>query len=577
MLSKMAQPNNVGGGAGSGSGRRLPLSLSGGSQVSRLQQSSTGSNGRSNSPQNGNNKKITESLIPLKKATQQRSSSTSSSASSSSASAKEDDKKSQNGATKSTNGKEKPPQNGSSAASKEQKEHKPKDKAPEKNEKETVVAEKAPEKNEKETVVAEKQQEVVVAHKECAEQKESQSESKKEATNEAATATAQPDADIILVDDDVVVVEPSTPSKDRKSTRKAASQQKSPASKVTPSSSPVSKVTPLSSPVSKAAPSSSPAQKKQAEVKDVLPPPAPQEDVEMETLTADASPIRSASGNLNAVPTATSTPGRSLFGFRGSNKQSTEVELATQTSSSPAGTPARTFAQISGRRSIRPINTLTPSKVGSYRCTTSDLDTSSCTNASMNATVGSEIPNSSSFSFSFFGRGRKRERTPPAVSGSQSTNDLAQDVEMSPPKRARFEMFSLRNLASPFSLLSSKFSKATIATPTRLRLEQTPPGDDDGEVQNVSHIVVEEDNQLNSSSVSVPEAQDAEQANKDLTVGQEAGVETPKKGGSPVKEIPAEKDVTEGVDVAEKSADGENIPPQEAVAEVEPRSRCSIM
>ncbi|KAH8362332.1 hypothetical protein KR200_012209 [Drosophila serrata] len=548
MLSKMAQPNNVGGGAGSGSGRRLPLSLSGGSQVSRLQQSSTGSNGRSNSPQNGNNKKITESLIPLKKTTQQRSSSTSSSASS--ASVKEEDKKSQNGATKSTNGKEKPPQNGSSVASKDQKEQKSKD--------------KASEKKEKEIVVAEKQQEVVVVNKESVEQKETPSEAKKEATTEAASATAQQAPEVVL--DDNVVVEPTTPSKDRKSTRKAG-QQKSPVTKVTPSSSPASKVTP----------SSSPAQVKKAEVKEVLPPPEPQEDVEMEPLTVDASPIRSASGNLNALPAATSTPGRSLFGFRSTSKQSTEVELATQTSSSPAGTPARSFAQITGRRSIRPINTLTPSKVGSYRCTTSDLDTSSCTNASMNATVGSEIPNSSSFSFSFFGRGRKRERTPPAVSGSQSTNDLAQDVEMSPPKRARFEMFSLRNLASPFSLLSSKFSKATITTPTRLRLEQTPPGDDDGEVQNVSHIVVEEDNQLNSSSVSVPEAQDAEQANKDLTVGQEAGLETPKKGGSPVKEIPAEKDVAEGVDIAEQSADGENIPPQEAVAEVEARSRCSIM
>ncbi|KAH8288418.1 hypothetical protein KR054_002554 [Drosophila jambulina] len=554
MLSKMAQPNNVGGGsgAGSGSGRRIPLSLSGGSQVSRLQQSSTGSNGRSNSPQNGNNKKITESFIPLKKTTQPRSSSTSSS---SSTSAKEEDKKSQNGATKPTNGKEKPPQNGSSAANKDQKEPK-----------EQKAKDKVTEK--KEVVVIEKQQEVVVENKdkEVVEQKEGQSESKKEATTEAVTATAQPAPDVIVLDDDGVAPEPTTPAKDRKSTRKAASQQKSPVSKTTPSSSPVSKVTS----------SSSPAQKKQAEVKEVSPP-APQEDVEMEPLTVDASPIRNAIGNINALPAATSTPGRNLFGFRSSSKQSTEVELATQTSSSPAGTPARTFAQISGRRSIRPINTLTPSKVGSYRCTTSDLDTSSCTNASMNATVGSEIPNSSSFSFSFFGRGRKRERTPPAVSGSQSTNDLAQDVEMSPPKRARFEMFSFRNLASPFSLLSSKFSKATIATPTRLRLEQTPPGDDDGEVQNVSHIVVEEDNQLNSSSVSVPEAQEAEQANKDLTVGQEAGLETPKKGGSPVKEIPAEKDVPEGTDITEQSADGENIPPQEPVAEVEARSRCSIM
>ncbi|XP_017047143.1 myb-like protein X [Drosophila ficusphila] len=550
MLSKMASNASGGGGgsAGSGPGRRLPLSLSGGTTVSRLQ--STGSNGRSNSPQNGSNKKITDSFGVAKKPGQQRSSSTSSSSSTNS---------SQNGVNKSTNGKEKP-QNGSS---KDQKEHKSKDKVPEKKEKELDLEKKdkevAADKKDKEVEAEKKEKEVdnkdneVVTEKKDKEEvatkvsasdsKETQEQTKREAVDDVAIPSAKP-APAAVVSENVVEVIPEqiTPSKERKSTRSLGSQQKSPTSKQS---------------------SASPAQKKQTE--------APQEDVDMEPLQVDASPIRSVIGNLNAQPAATSTPGRNLFGFRSSSKQSTEVELAAQTSSSPAGTPARTFAQISGRRSIRPIESLTPSKVGTYRCGNSDLDTSNCTNASMNATVGSEIPNSSSFSFSFFGRGRKRERTPPPLSASQSTNDLGQDVEMSPPKRARFDLFSL-NLASPFSLLRSRFSKATISSPTRLQLEP-----------NVSGV---EEQQVHSSSDSGPEeiVVEEEQPSKDVTVGQEAGLETPKKAGSPAKEIPAEKGVegqdADGQDVDDTPADGENIPPvveADNAVDADTRSRCSIM
>lgn len=541
MLSKMAS-NTTGGGAGSGgtgSGRRLPLSLSGGTSVSRLQQSS-GSNGRSNSPQNGN-RKITESFVPVKRTTQIRTSSTSSSSSGGA---------SQNGVGKSSNGKEKP-QNGNSSS----KDQKSKDKVPEKKEKEVEV-----EKKDKEVAAENKDQDKaenkeVVAQMEVlevpSEKKEHQEETKKEATTaEISSPATQPD---VVVLDDVIDITPeiSTPSKDRKSTRKSGSQQKSPISKSIAASPSQSKET-------EAVPSTCAGSL------------TPQEDVDMEPLQVDASPIRSVHGNLNALPAATSTPGRSLFSFRGSSKQSTEVDLAAQTSGSPAGTPARTFAQISGRRSIRTINSLTPSKVGTYRSGNSDLDTSNCTNASMNATVGSEIPNSSSFSFSFFGRGRKRDRTPPPLSASQSTNDLGQDVEMSPPKRARFDLFSL-NLASPFSMLRSRFSKTTISSPARLRLDLNGSG--------------VEEQQAHTSSSSVPEEVEVEeeQPTEDVTVGQEAGLETPKKGGSPNKEIPAEKDVegknADGKDVDETS-DGENIPPAIEVGDeagAEAKSRCSIM
>ncbi|XP_022212683.2 polycystic kidney disease protein 1-like 3 [Drosophila obscura] len=542
MLSKMAQPNNASGGGGtgggvvaSGSGRRLPLSLNAGAAVSRSQQGG-------GSPQNGGKK--TEAFgagpyVSLKKSSGQRSGSASSPSASASSgfTAKEDEKKSINGVSKSTNGKDKTPQNGNSA-----KDQKPKEKV-------EKVAEKRDNKDDQEStnVTSEKEAKKAVATSPIV----------KEKIAEIDLTVAEPD--VVVVKDSPVKV-PTTPTGERKSLRKAAaSQQKSPTSKQ----------------------SSSPATKKQTETEAAAPEPVqespatPQEDVEMEPLTMDASPIRSVTSavdHLNAQPAATSTPGRRLFGFGGSSKPpSNEVNLVAAQSSSPA--PARTFAQISGRRSIRNTASLTPSKVGSYRCTTNDLDTSTSTNYSMNATVGSEIPNSSSFSFSFFGRGRKRERTPPQqLLGSKSTTDLPQDMETSPPKRARFDLFSL-SLASPFSLLRSRFSKTTISSPQRLRLDQpTADGDENGKVQDVQCIAVEMDQQqLNISSGSAEE-----QDQKEVTVGQEAGLETPKKAGSPVKEI-NDKEINDG----NAEADGENISPVAEepveVSEVENRSRCSIM
>ncbi|KAM8704871.1 hypothetical protein ACLKA7_009346 [Drosophila subpalustris] len=541
----MAQSNNVGGGGGgpAAGGRRVPLSLSsnsgssGSSAVSRLQQAAAGSNGRSNSPQNSSNaNKKNEQLmgngpfVALKKAStsQQRSSAASSSTS------KDEEKKAQNGVSKSSNSNPKASQNGNSnAVVKEQ--QKPKEKQAEKKEPTTSEAKeeeappsvKAPELETKVTTVESNQ-------------------------------SKAPESEVIdLEKEPEVVVVPTTPTTERKSSRRVpgANQQKTPNKSEQIESSPVQKKT------------EEPEKPETAAAATV-------EDVEMESLAVEASPIRNVA---SAQPTATSTPGRNLFGFRSSSKQTNEVELATQPSSSPASVPARSFAQISGRRSIRPTETLTPGRLGNYRClNTSELDTSGCTNASMNATVGSEIPNSSSFSFSFFGRGRKRERTPPPLSGSQSTNDLGHDVEMSPPKRARFELFSL-NLASPFSMLRSRFSKATISSPSsRPRLDQTPPAGEDeegekGEVQNVSGIVIqeEEEQQLNKS------------ASNEVTVGQEAGLETPKKSGSPVVE-----DAGETKEVEMKKADqGDDAVANLPAAEVEVsadmegpnRSRCAIM
>lgn len=607
MLSKMAQPNNVGGGSGSAAagGRRVPLSLSGvavsGTTVSRLQQAATG-NGRSKSPQNSNVSKKGEHpsgpFIAIKKgsANQQRSSTASSASSSSSVSSKPHDdekKKGQNGVNKSTNGNQKVPQNngGTSAAAavvQEQKQQQSKEKVQEKKEalRTELKAEEKPSKKESET-----------------ETKQVESKKNKTIVSEVIDLDEEPQMD---------EAPPTTPTSERKSARRSASAAtNSPVSAPAPAAI-TPKKTPNKAEAAAEQHNESPSQRKhqhnkaeaeqqsekemesdvarkEEEEKSTTTDDAPVEDVEMEALTVDASPIRrTMQQQNNAQPAATSTPGRNLFGFRSNSKQVNEVELAAQLSNSPASAPpARTFAQISGRRSIRPTTGLTPGKMGSYRCVnTSELDTSGLTNTSMNATVGSEIPNSSSFSFSFFGRGRKRERTPPPLSASQSANDLAQDVEMSPPKRARFELFSL-NLASPFSLLRSRFSRATINSPSsRQRLDLTPPngeeGEEVGEVQNVSGVVNQEEELNKSSSVS----------NELNEVALEAGLETPKKAGTPENEVVVEDDfdkkdkVEGGKDIDDAVAAADNLPTTDAAEAVEEsssysdgtnRSRCAIM
>ncbi|KAH8359326.1 hypothetical protein KR093_005824 [Drosophila rubida] len=551
MLSKMAQSNNVGaGGTGPAvGGRRVPLSLSGSGSgsVSRLQQAATGSNGRSNSPQNKKNEQAANAngpFVATKKVKEQ--SSSSSSSTSNSTNSKDKEKKNQNGVTKSTNGNQKTSQNGGSSNAVAKEQQKKEKHAEKQREKELNKVES---KEDVQPIVKEPEAEVKVVPPTV-----NAVEPKKQNNKEPA-------AEIIEVDDEpevaIVVVEPTTPTSERKSSRKL-NQQKTP-----------NKAEQIEA---------SPEQKKRPEATIAKPAAEPVEDVEMETLAVEASPIRS---EPVSHPAATSTPGRNLFGFRSNCKQTKEVELAAQPSSSPAAIPTRSFAQITGRRSIRPETALTPGKLGNYRCiNTSELDASNCTNTSMNATVGSEIPNSSSFSFSFFGRGRKRERTPPALSGSQSTTDLGQDVEMSPPKRARFELFSM-NLASPFSMLRSRFSKATISSPsTRPRLDDTPPAGEEeetengGEVQNVSGIVIqeEEQQQLNKSSASA-----------EVAMAQEAGLDTPKKGGSPVKEAAEDN---KDVDLNDKSVEGDEIVANVPIAEVEGstteveganRSRCAIM
>lgn len=585
MLSKMAQPNNVGGGSGSAAGgRRVPLSLSSGSggtgatTVSRLQQASGNGNGRSNSPQNSNSSKKGEQLsgpfIAIKKSNlnQQRSASAhaSSSTSPSLVSKHDDEKKGQNGVNKSTNGNQKIPQNsGTSAAAVVVKDHQkqPKEKVQEKKE-----APKPEVKHEEKTSKKESESEI--------KQTTSSVETKKTKAIVGEVIDVEPEKDVAMVP-----VAPTTPSSERKSSRRIAAAT-TPTSTSSNVNATTSAVTPQKSPDKVEAVEQhgeSPVEKKQPNIIEPSAEVAAVEDVEMESLIADASPIRS-TVQKTAQPAATSTPGRNLFGFRSSSKQVNEVDLAAQLSNSPASAPARTFAQISGRRSIRPSTGLTPGKMGSYRCVnTSELDTSGLTNTSMNVTVGSELPNSSSFSFSFFGRGRKRERTPPILSGSQSANDLAQDVEMSPPKRARFEFFSM-NLASPFSLLRSRFSKATISSPSvRQRLDLTPPtGEDEegGAVQNVSGVVnqeeEEEEQPLNKSSAST-----------EVTVGQDAGLETPKKASTPEKDV-AEEDKNEKAEPGKGNDNASaDLPATEATEAVEDysstygegsnRSRCAIM
>uniref|UniRef100_A0A1I8M651 Uncharacterized protein n=1 Tax=Musca domestica TaxID=7370 RepID=A0A1I8M651_MUSDO len=216
------------------------------------------------------------------------------------------------------------------------------------------------------------------------------------------------------------------------------------------------------------------------------------DDVEMETLAVDQSPIKIQVTNEGIAPSATSTPGKIVLPKRTAAPK-TDVQLAMQPSSSPER--PRTFSQISGRRAIRPINEYTPSKFQSnpqfresYRRINLELD---ATNTSLNVTVGSEIPNNSSFSF-FGGRGRKRERTPPLQHSQSAIGEFQTDMEISPPKRARLDFFSV--VSSPLSLLRNRFSKATLQSSTPVKLQQKlEEKEDDVEVQNVSGVSVHED------------------------------------------------------------------------------------
>lgn len=248
------------------------------------------------------------------------------------------------------------------------------------------------------------------------------------------------------------------------------------------------------------------------------------DDVEMEPLTvADQSPLKAmpseniAAGGALAFPSATSTPGKIVLSKRNVPAAKTDVQLAMQSSSSPDR--PRAFSQISGRRGIRPITDYTPSKFQSnsqfresYRRINTELD---CTNTSLNVTVGSEVANNSSFSF--FGRGRKRERTPPHHHSQSAIGELQTDVDMSPPKRARMDFFSV--VSSPLTLLRNRFSKANLQSSTPVKLQKKLEENDDEdieEVQNVSGVSVHED-------IEKPDnAQENAEEGGDTTLGVEA-------------------------------------------------------
>lgn len=271
-------------------------------------------------------------------------------------------------------------------------------------------------------------------------------------------------------------------------------------------------------------------------------------DVEMLPLVVETSPAKVVK---LTNPAATSTPGK---GVSQSVKQTkAEILLNNKKANKSAGASPeqsltnvpRVFSQISGRRSIRPLEEYTSTMYNSqfresYRRINTELDVTGNTNTSMNATVGSEIPNNSSFlSFSFLGRGRKRERTPPppATPGkSQSTVELS----TTPPKKARLDVQSIFTaVASPLTLLRSRFSKTTLESSTPAKINKAS-ADAEDDVQNVSGVSIEE-TVGNSNSKNGTELA-AEGAN--VTVGQEAEADkTPKKKSTPSKAKNADNDL----------------------------------
>ncbi|XP_036323648.1 neurofilament heavy polypeptide [Rhagoletis pomonella] len=271
------------------------------------------------------------------------------------------------------------------------------------------------------------------------------------------------------------------------------------------------------------------------------------DDVEMEPLAVEPSPVKPqkhpAPTAASVVPVpqppaATSTPGKAPPVTQKAKLQAAaaKLEMPTKiqsTGSSPDRSSApRAFTQIAGRRSIRPLTEYTPSKFEgnlqfreSYRRINTELDVSSTTNTSMNVTVGSEVPNNSSFSF--FGRGRKRDRTPPPQ--SLSTMRLQTDADYSPPKRARLDMQTFFSVvSSPLTMLRSRFSRASIQSSTPMKLTSKLTANDEAEVQNVSGISIEEE--INEGAES-----EEKTATEDVTVGKKTDDDATAKMDSPMK------------------------------------------
>ncbi|CAD6993462.1 unnamed protein product [Ceratitis capitata] len=324
----------------------------------------------------------------------------------------------------------------------------------------------------------------------------------------------------------------------------------------------------------------------------------------MEPLVVNSSPAKAVKENLAAEPVAvatqlamqppaaTSTPGKALQATQKSKQPTIDakpdipINIPSSGPTPDRNSAPRTFTQIGGRRSIRPLSEYTPSKFQSnsqfresYRRINTELDVSSTTNSSMNVTVGSEVPNNSSFSF--FGRGRKRDRTPPQQ--SQSAMEVQTDADYSPPKRARLDMYSLFSVvSSPLTMLRSRFSKASIQSSTPVRLtSKLAAENDEAEVQNVSGISIEEEKN---------EAGDSEDktATEDVTVGKKTDDEddTTPKMESPMKvdkkcdmekgdEIDDElmKDQTNSSDVHDVAAGVADT----SVASAKLKNKCNIM
>lgn len=212
-------------------------------------------------------------------------------------------------------------------------------------------------------------------------------------------------------------------------------------------------------------------------------------------------------------PVGTSTPGRVLklkqsppkSGSRSYERQEiyerygqVSTTKSDRTDRSPSGPLERpqftaSYRSISGRRSLRPAKEYSfhGSSSGTYRKISTELD---YTTSSMNATVGSEIQNESSFSL--FGRGKKRERTPPVISSNDSDPDAQVDVELSPksPKRPRLDFSGILGIvASPVTMLRAKLSRTKIqsSTPNGKVTSTTSKDEEDG-VENVSVIATDE-------------------------------------------------------------------------------------
>lgn len=186
---------------------------------------------------------------------------------------------------------------------------------------------------------------------------------------------------------------------------------------------------------------------------------------------------------------------------------------------------------ISGRRSARPLPEIVMQhRLDTYRKLPSDFNDSI---SSMNATVGSEIPNDSFRTPVVAIKGRKR-----------NVNDEPETEES--PKRARLDLSGLLGLvASPVTMLRNKFSRA--------KLQCSTPNKNELQLDTEDVTGTNSNNPINVSGIEVADAAMEEPLESLTTDGENATTNVDQVDFVPDVETPNAEDVSVEIREAKKS------------------------